>query len=143
MEDEYFFNKIGFWMDLIIARVPNATILIVPTRLDDVYKHSGNAISCKHSVTEKCKDIIQRAHKQVKERNNEVLFEFKTQRVENGKQNCLKPNLPNSIQISLKDIITVSLCSFSFVHCIFKRTQTNCYIAHTKTKVKNTLRNIS
>lgn len=109
MEDEYFLNKIGFWMDLIIARVPNATILIVPTRLDDVYKHIGNDISCKHTVTEKCKDIIQRAHKQVKERNNEILFEFETQRVESGKQNYLKPNLPNSIQISLKDIITVSL----------------------------------
>ena len=109
MEDEYFLNKIGFWMDLIIARVPNATILIVPTRLDDVYKHIGDDISCKHTVTEKCKDIIQRAHKQVKERNNEILFEFETQRVESGKRNYLKPNLPNSIQISLKDIITVSL----------------------------------
>lgn len=59
--DRQFNDKIGYWIDLIFAKVPNATVLIIPTHLD--------LIENEDVVAEKCKDIVERADIHLKQRS--------------------------------------------------------------------------
>ena len=61
MSQECYRKTIGDWVDLVLARVPGAVILVVPTHLDLLIKREQEVIS-------KCEHIIDCIHKDEKDR---------------------------------------------------------------------------
>ena len=90
--------KIGFWIELIIARVPHATILIVPTHLDKMINEND--------VIKKCSDIIEMANSHVMRCKNEarkksgVYEDDDDSNDENDNGDLINPILPKSLKFS-------------------------------------------
>lgn len=91
MESDNVFNeKIGFWLELLISRIPGATIIIVPTHFDLVIKDSQIDVDL---VMSKCTNIIEKSHEYIKEwRENKEHYMEK----EDG-----EPYLPSAIHVNI------------------------------------------
>lgn len=88
---KYFEDKIGYWMNLIVAKVPNAVIMIVPTHLDLVTDH--------YVVIQSCKHMIQCAHEHIKERQH-IIEKGYDENVKKPPKPIL-PVLPRSYQLEV------------------------------------------
>lgn len=91
MESDNVFNeKIGFWLELLISRIPGATIIIVPTHFDLVIKDSQIDVDL---VMSKCTNIIEKSHEYIKEwRENKKHYLEK----EDG-----EPYLPSAVHVNI------------------------------------------
>ena len=88
--DDVFNEKIGFWLDLLISRIPGATIIIVPTHFDLVVKDSEIDMDL---VMSKCANIIEKSHEHIKEwRENKKHYLEKEER---------EPYLPSAILVNI------------------------------------------
>lgn len=111
---KYFEDKIGYWMNLIVAKVPNAVIMIVPTHLDLVTDH--------YVVIQSCKHMIQCAHEHIKERQH-IIEKGYDENVKKPPKPIL-PVLPRSYQLEVDGktevFIVFLLLIFTFLTNIFK-----------------------
>ena len=88
--DDVFNEKIGFWLELLISRIPGATISIVPTHFDLVIKGSQIDVDL---VMNKCANIIEKSHEYIKEwrENRKHYLEKEDQ----------EPYLPSAIHVEI------------------------------------------
>ena len=87
--DTVFNEKIGFWLELIISRIPGAVITIVPTHFDLISKDSQIDVDL---VMSKCINIIEKSHEYIKEwkENKKHYLEREDQ----------EPYLPSTVHIN-------------------------------------------
>lgn len=95
-ETNEYLDKIGYWIDLIIAKVPNAIIQIVPTHLD--------LMTNEFNVIRKCTNIVEKIHQHIYQCKNEVRKMSKTLTEacdgaeEDDDEELIKPVLPYSLK---------------------------------------------
>ena len=88
--DDIFNEKIGFWLELLISRIPGATITIVPTHFDLMGKDTQINIDL---VMSKCTNIIQKSYEYInKWRESKKHYLEKEDR---------EPYLPSSIHVNI------------------------------------------
>lgn len=101
MGEDYFQNKVGYWLSVIISRLPSAVIMIVPTHLDAFHDNE-------ELMKEKCKHIIISAEKHANFRRDIFL----EKRSESMNQKCssvkINPFLPNAFKYRMEDELLVS-----------------------------------
>ena len=87
---------IGYWLDLVTARVPDSTILIIPTHID-LIKENPNLI------TDRCRDIIKKVHEYIDEKNQDQKDDL---------QSLARPYLPTSYSLNTE-------VSLEFVNIVY------------------------
>ena len=95
--DDIFNEKIGFWLELLISRIPGATITIVPTHFDMIIKDTQIDVDL---VRKKCANIIERSHEYIKE--------WKQSKKHYLEKEDREPYLPSAIHVNVDGNLYVS-----------------------------------
>ena len=101
--DAVFNEKIGFWLELIISRIPGAVITIVPTHFDLIIKDTQIDVDL---VMSKCTNIIEKSHEYIKE--------WKENKKHYLEREDHEPYLPSTVHINADRRLYVRKLRISF-----------------------------